>query len=273
MLLKRLLEPIARWESRLAARWVSSAHARLLAVQWGLKPWPEHFDHRIDLFHQWIRTRNPTWVERGVFSLLALKGGPVLELSCGDGFNARNFYSLRAASVIACDIDSRAIVTARRHNRADNLQYVVADIRTDMPQGEFDNVVWDFAFPLTRYFKPAEIERILAQIKRRLAGRGGILSGYTEAETGAVDGDAYQFRCMADLQRFLRGHFANVTVFETRAPQRHNMYFWASDATVPFQEGWHAALVVAGGSVEPGRRTEGSCQGTPPDEAWRSGGG
>ncbi len=94
-LVKPFLEKIVAIEAKLASKWASSSHKRLLWIQWGLPPQPEYFDHHIDLFFQWRATRNPLWLERGVFSQLALSsGGVVLELCCGDGFNARNFYSL-----------------------------------------------------------------------------------------------------------------------------------------------------------------------------------
>ena len=238
-LLKTFAETVFQWEASLAAAWASSAHHRLMAAQWWLKPQPEHFDHHIDLSYQWLKTRNPMWVERGVFSQLALKGGALLELSCGDGFNARNFYSHKSNHVVACDFDPAAIATANRKNRADNLQYVVADIRDNIPAGSFENVVWDFAFPIVRYFKPDEIKRILEQIKARLTS-DGILSGYTMAEnrdSGTPQGE-YEFRHIKDLHDFLSPYYKNVIVFETRYPDRHNFYFWASDGVIPFQSDW-----------------------------------
>src|SRR6476469_812644 len=113
---KPLLESLTQLEGRVATRWAAQAHRRLMSVQWVLPPQPEHFDHHIDLFYQWLSSRNSFWVERGVFGGLALKGGNVLELACGDGFNARNFYSLRSKKVIACDFDPRAIATAKAKN-------------------------------------------------------------------------------------------------------------------------------------------------------------
>ena len=63
--LKPILEPIAQMECILARKWVASAHKRLLFVQWSLPPGPEHFDHSIDLFYQWVQSRNPLWLEEG----------------------------------------------------------------------------------------------------------------------------------------------------------------------------------------------------------------
>jgi SAM-dependent methyltransferase len=241
---KPQLEALARAEAGLAARWASSAFRRLRAVQWLLPPQPEHFDHRIDLYYQWLKTRNALWVERGVFSSMALKpGGRVLELACGDGFAACNFFSLRSREVISCDFDPRAIATARRYHAAPNITHVLADIRTAMPEGDFDNIVWGAAI---EHFTPAEIDRLLQEITRRL-GPAGILSGYTIVErTDRVKSllhHEYEFQNKADLMRFLRPHFRSVTVFETIYPDRHNLYFWASQGVLPFAADWPGVLL------------------------------
>jgi SAM-dependent methyltransferase len=112
-ILKRLAEAIFEFESRLARSWAAASHKRLFASQWCLPPAPEWFDHSIDLFYQWPRTNSSFWLERGVFGCLALKGGRVLELSCGDGFNAKHFYSQKSKEIIACDFDPTAIRAAR----------------------------------------------------------------------------------------------------------------------------------------------------------------
>jgi hypothetical protein len=51
----------------------------------------------------------------------------------------------------------------------------------------------------------------------------------------------YEFKSKEDLTRFFYPHFKNVKVFETLYPDRHNLYFWASDGIVPFMDGWKAA--------------------------------
>jgi SAM-dependent methyltransferase len=248
--LKPALEAVAQTEARLASRWASAAYRRLMAVEWAIPPQPEHFDHRIDLYYLWLARRSSFWVERGVFGSLALKGADVLELACGDGFNARNFYSLRSRRIVACDFDQRAILTATGFNQAPNIEYVVADIRTEMPDGVFDNVVWDAAI---EHFAPDEIDSIMRSIKERLTS-DGILSGYTIVERAdhlkSLSHHEYEFTSKEDLLRFLSPHFENVTVFETIHPDRHNLYFWASDAVVPFGAGWPAAVYSTSG-VDP----------------------
>jgi ubiquinone/menaquinone biosynthesis C-methylase UbiE len=246
--LKPVLEFLVQLECRVASFWVSSAHKRLMAIQWGIPESPEHFDHSIDLFYQWQNTRNSLWVERGVFGNLALKGGAVLELSCGDGFNAKNFYSLRSKTVVACDFDPSALKTANAKNSAPNVDFVLADIRHDMPQGSFDNIVWDAAI---EHFTEAEIDSILSNIKNRLTA-DGIVSGYTLVEkedgTKSLHEHEYEFKSKDDLMRFFTPHFKNVTVFETIFSSRHNLYFWASNGGLPFSGDWPHAITHSGDS-------------------------
>ena len=242
---KPILERLIQLECTIASWWVSNSHKRLMAIQWSFPPHPEHFDHTIDLFYQWLATRNSLWLERGVFGSLALQGGSLLELSCGDGFNARNFYSLRSKKVVACDLDPKAIRTAQKKNRAQNIEFVLADIRTAMPEGEFENIVWDAAI---EHFTEDEIEKILKDMKGRLTEQG-ILSGYTIVEkhdgTKSLDEHEYEFMSKEDLLRFFTPHFNNVTVFESLYSTRHNLYFWASDGTLPFSSDWPNAITVS----------------------------
>lgn len=238
------LTSLAEIECRLARWWAGSAHRRLMFLQWAVEPSPEHFNHHIDLYYQWLETRNPLWVERGVFGGLALKGGSLLELACGDGFNARNFYSIRASNVVSCDFDPEAIRTANRLNNAPNVRFVLADIRTEMPQGRYQNIVWDAAI---EHFTPEEIGGILGNIKLRLDA-DGILSGYTivEREDGTkhLHQHEYEFKSKEDLMAILSPYFRNVMVFETKYPSRHNLYFWASDGDIPFSRNWDGMIAV-----------------------------
>jgi SAM-dependent methyltransferase len=242
--LKPVLESVMQLEAKISTCWASSAHRRLKLVQWGLPPQPEHFDHHIDLYYQWGATRRGWWVERGVFSSLVLRPrGHMLELACGDGFYARHFYSDCCETVVACDFDPKAIGTARAKNAAVNISYVLADIRTAMPKGTFDNIVWDAAI---EHFTPDEIGALMQAIRSRLSSNG-VLSGYTIVERAdgvkSLSHHEYEFKDKHDLFRFLTPYFANVTVFETQHPERHNLYFWASDGVLPFHPEWSQAVV------------------------------
>jgi 2-polyprenyl-3-methyl-5-hydroxy-6-metoxy-1,4-benzoquinol methylase len=239
---KRFTEFIFELECRLSRFWVSAAHKRLLLAQWHLKPAPEWFDHSIDMFYQWSKTNNSLWVERGVFSSLALKGGNLLELSCGDGFNSKFFYSHRSKNVVACDFDPTAIHTAKKKNQCSNINFILADIRTQIPEGKYENIVWDAAI---EHFTPEEISSIITNIKERLTN-DGIFSGYTIVEkddgTKHIHQHEYEFKNMEDLKSFLTPHFKNVKVFETIYPSRHNLYFWASDEVIPFDKSWGSCI-------------------------------
>ena len=172
------------------------------------------------------------------FWKLGFKGGGVLELACGDGFNARNFYSIHSKNVVACDFDPTAIRTAKKKNKAKNVEFILCDIRSDMPNGKFENIVWDAAL---EHFTENEIGKILKNIKDRLTD-DGVLSGYTIVEkqdgSKSLDQHEYEFKNKEDLLRFFTPHFNNVTIFETLYPSRHNLYFWASNWTLPFRNNW-----------------------------------
>lgn len=203
---------------------------------------PEWFDHYTDLYWRWHRSRNPTSWERGVFGLLAMRDGcRALDLCCGTGFFAYYFYSGRAGSVIAMDYSDKAIAQAKRNFRASNIEYRQGDIRTELPDGPFDNVTLNAAL---EYFSPSEAQALMRDIKARLAV-GGILSGNSivARPTGVAHLDQKQeFFSREELATFLKGHFAHVTVLNThfRDPgmDRMNLYFFASDGMVPFEVGW-----------------------------------
>jgi len=108
-----------------------------------------------------------------------------------------------------------------------------------MPKGDYDNIVWDAAI---EHFTPDEIISIMTNIKARLCKNNGILSGHTIVEkpdgTKSLSQHEYEFKNKADLERFITPYFKNVIVFETIHPTRHNLYFWASDSTIPFSNRW-----------------------------------
>jgi ubiquinone/menaquinone biosynthesis C-methylase UbiE len=234
-----LLIGLSNCETYFAKKWVSSAYKRLFIATWTMGGNPEYFDHHIDLYYQWLKTKKSWWLERGVFGSLVIKrGGSLLELASGDGFNTRNFYSAIAGSVIACDFDKNAIRIATKKNKSENIDYLLRDIRYDMPQGAFDNIVWDAAI---EHFTETEIDVIMKNIKERLTQRKGVLSGYTIVEKSdgkSLEQHEYEFKNMQDLKRFFDPYFQNVIVFETIYPERHNLYFWASDGILPFSSGW-----------------------------------
>lgn len=213
-------------------------------VEWGFSPTPEWYDHFLDQYWQWGTTGNFLPWERGAFSSLALKkDGNALELCCGDGFNAYHFYAIHLNSITSVDFDESAINHACKNFQNPKITYKVCDIRTSIPEGTFDNVIWDAAI---EHFTEAEIDKILSDIKKRLSD-AGILSGYTI--TVRPDGQKshhdheYEFSSKEDLMRFLSPHFQRVKIFETDYPNRHNLYFFASDKEpLPFDSDWERCI-------------------------------
>jgi SAM-dependent methyltransferase len=242
-LFKRPIEAVFALEASIAAAWASNAHWRLHLANRGLPPAPEYYNHKLDLYWMWPATRNSLWLERGVYSMLAIKpDSKMLEVCCGDGFNSYYFYSKKAASLTAVDFDPQAIKYARKHYNLPNVNFQVADIRSNVPEGDYDNVVWDGAI---EHFTESEIESVMPVLKTRLAKRQGILSGYTIVERPdgrkSLEQHEYEFKSKEDLLRFIAPHFKHAIVFETLFPERHNLYFWASDGEIPFAADWAGA--------------------------------
>ena len=231
--MRRLLVSLIKGVNAVVRKISAFTHFAQFAVQWGFKPRPEWFDHYLDQHWQFSATNNGLWVERGVFSRMVIKpNAKMLEICCGDGFNTRHFYSSKAASIVALDFDRDAIPHARRYNAAPNVTYVQKDIREGLPDGPFDNVVWDAAI---EHFTEAEIDRLMREIVQRL-GPDGVLSGYTltEAADGKKSNDLheYEFKDKEDLRRFFTPHFKFIKVWETIYPTRHNLYFAASQSPI-----------------------------------------
>lgn len=225
-----------------------SLHALKFRHDWGLPPTPEWHDHFLDQEYQFRKDRVSFWLERWIYSTLALKqDSEILELCCGDGYGAYHFYSTFARRLVAADFELPAIEHASRYNAAENIEYRHCDIRAVMPTGPFDNVIWDGAI---EHFTEAEIAGVLRSAKAQMKPNA-ILSGYTVVEKG--DGEKHlhqherEFRDKADLASLLTPHFKNVRVFETIHPLRHNLYFWCSDGAVPFDADWPHGLSVRRG--------------------------
>lgn len=231
--MRRLLVSFLKAVNFVVRKISAFTHFAQFAVQWGFAPRPEWFDHYLDQHWQFSATNNGLWVERGVFSRMVIKpNARMLEICCGDGFNTRHFYSSKAGSITALDFDRDAIPHARRYNAAPNVTYLQKDIREGLPDGPFDNVVWDAAI---EHFTEAEIDRMMREIVQRL-GPDGVLSGYTltEAADGRKSNDLheYEFKDKEDLRRFFTPHFKFVKVWETIYPTRHNLYFAASQSPI-----------------------------------------
>src|SRR5262249_38779476 len=171
--------PALKAYNRLMRRLVGIGYRLQFEAEWRVDPTPEWYDHLIHQYWLWPISRNPMSWESGIFSILPMKPGcRVLDLCCGGGFFAHHFFSSRASSVISVDFDPDAIEHAKKNFRSPNVEYRCVDIRTDMPAGAFDNIVWDAAI---EHFTLSESNRLFVDIKARLAN-DGVLSGYTIVE-------------------------------------------------------------------------------------------
>lgn len=214
---------------------VNMTHYLQYTLEWRAGLTANWFDHHLDLYSLWSRTRSPMGMERGIFSLLAIRqGAKILELCCGDGFYSNYFYSVRGASVTAVDIDPNAIASARKNYSARNVKYAVTDIVNHMPQENFDNVIWDSAL---EYFNEEEIHSIMKGISARL-NEGGVLSGHVVLQEKFNEGQKYAFRNKADFMQFAHPYFKNIRTFESVYPDRRNLYFFAGNGSLPFDANW-----------------------------------
>ena len=161
--------PALKAVNRLLRRVAAYGHKLQFESEWRILPAPEWYDHLIFQHWLWFQLRNPMSWERGIFGMLAMKHGcRVLDLCCGGGFFAHHFFSSRAASVTSVDFDPEAIAHAKANFRAPNVEYRCADIRTNMPVGEFDNIVWDAAI---EHFTQEETALILPKYQEAAGAR------------------------------------------------------------------------------------------------------
>lgn len=239
---------IARRAAFLTRKLAQFTHRQVFELQWRVPPEPEWQDHHTSIYVLWDRMRQPVVVERGCVSAFALKdGSEVLDICCGDGFYDYYFYSRRAKRITAVDFDPAVIAYARTYNQAPNISYEVCDIRAHIPQGSYDNIIWNGAI---EHFTEDEIKSIVMMLHSHLKP-GGVLSGYTIAAIPGTDKQLshheYEFRSKEDLLRFFKPPFSNTKVFETiwaaipglpEGVRRHNLYFYAADDVVPFDDRW-----------------------------------
>lgn len=226
---------VIRGVNRVVRKLAAFTHRVQFALEWQAGLTANWFDHYLEVYYMWSRTRVPLGVERGTLGLLAVRpGARVLELCCGDGFYSHFFYSGRAREVLAVDIDPAAIASARSNYNAPNVRYEVVDIVRALPDGEFDNVVWDSAL---EYFTADELAGLLKGISTRLAP-GGVLSGHVIIQKDFNEGQKYAFTSKEDFLSLVRPCFPNIRTFETLHNGRRSLYFYAGSGALPFDSTW-----------------------------------
>jgi SAM-dependent methyltransferase len=221
----------------------SFAHQFKSFLDWQIAPVPEFNDHFINQFFLMPAQKRTFWLEGAVFCGLGLGAGVnrILEICCGTGFYTDFFYSPFASEIVAVDYDPRAIEFAGKFHQQPNIKYELCDIRSSLPAGPFDAVIFDAAI---EHFTAPEIDKIMAKMKS--VGKDKfLLAGYTVAESADhpehPDHETH-FRGLEDLGLLLRRYFQNVRTFErihpTLQPPRHNLFFYASDGPIPFDAEW-----------------------------------
>ena len=110
----------------------------------------------------------------------------------------------------------------------------LGEFQNNITCGSVTKIIWDAAI---EHFTEAEIAEIMKDIKKTLAP-DGILSGYTIINTDKnkklLEHHEREFTSKDDLRTFFTPYFKNVYILETNYQERSNLYFYASDAKVPF---------------------------------------
>lgn len=162
-------------------------------------------------------------VEAGIMGLLAInKEAEVLELGCGDGFEAKNFYVSKAYHLTAMDSDPIAITHASKNNSSPQITYKLCDFTRDMIVGKFDTIIWQRG---PEIFTRETALSVLSLIKMRLNSEG-ILTG--SSLISAKDSWALK---ASDIEKLLSEHFENVKIKES-ACNPDKFYFFASEKEI-----------------------------------------
>jgi SAM-dependent methyltransferase len=199
-------------------------------------------DHFLNQFFLMSAFKRTWWVEGPAFCGQAIKqGSRILELGCGTGYYTDIFFSPFAREIVAIDVDERAIESARRLHQAANIRYEVMDFTKNLPDGPFDVAIWS---PTIVAYTPDDIHPFMARLRERMVA-DGVLCGWTAKEADHAGPDIL-WHDMQSLAERLKIYFKNVKAFErihsTVQPPRHMLFFYASDAALPFDDGWENSL-------------------------------
>ncbi len=179
------------------------------------------------------------WLEGPCFCGLGIDpGARILDLGCGTGYYTDLFLAPFASEIVAIDIDPRAIETAQRFHQAKNIRYEVMDFRQALPPGPFDVIFWTPT--IHAGYSIAAVDLLMTRLRSIMATNARVV-GFTAVESQGP-GEDVLWHDLDSLGARLKRYFANVRVFErehfTIEPPRHNLYFYASDGPLPFDDDW-----------------------------------
>lgn len=212
-----------------ASRLTAFLYRIQMLTQWSRRQ-PVYFDHWIDWYFTMPVKGDASFLDRAFHNMYAIRlNSRLLELGCGDGFYAAHFYSRFASTVICVELNDGAVRRSRAASTS-NMTVVKGDFLSELPEGSFDNIVWDASI---QYMDSNEQTRLLRELSDILA-EDGILSGSTpEArEDGRLmlQHHKKEFSGPQELKEKLRESFSNVAVYKSSEPGRKQLYFYATNS-------------------------------------------
>jgi 2-polyprenyl-3-methyl-5-hydroxy-6-metoxy-1,4-benzoquinol methylase/glycosyltransferase involved in cell wall biosynthesis len=143
-------------------------------------------------------------------------GARVLDFGCGTGYGAARL-ALAADSVLAVDLDERALAYARAHHRRANLQFARnADLAVSLPAAQFDLIT---CFEVIEHIPAAEQAALVAQFARLLTPDGILLISTPNPAVTALYGDnPYHLHEMQrdEFRALLTANFPRIRLFMQR---------------------------------------------------------
>ncbi len=143
-------------------------------------------------------------------------GARVLDFGCGTGYGA-NRLALAADSVLAVDLDERALAYASSHHQRGNLQFARnADLGVSLAAAQFDLIT---CFEVIEHIPAAEQASLVAQFARLLTPDGILLISTPNPAVTALYGDnPYHLHEMQrdEFRALLTASFPRIRLFTQR---------------------------------------------------------
>lgn len=178
---------------------------------------------------------------RGFLSMMAVsEGDKVLDISCGDGFFSKRFFSTRASHVDAFDVETYAIEMANRYNADPKVSYTVRDAITDpFPSADYDVIIWDGGIA---HFPPGTNDLMMGKVKAALKP-GGLFVGSESLGFDGSEDHLQRWMDETEVRAMLSPYFRFVEVYSTsyfynvdRTGSRGEFYWRCSDSEASLEK-------------------------------------